>query len=76
MLLKPRKKDGALDEAGQYTVVHAHMDHLAASSAIADIAGRAKKVSINYRWKLKVVNQRLTFHSGTFICYAFLCFVL
>ncbi|KAJ8365052.1 hypothetical protein SKAU_G00138830 [Synaphobranchus kaupii] len=44
VLLKPEKKEGTLDDAGQYTVVHAHMDHLAASSTNADIAGRAKKV--------------------------------
>lgn len=47
VLLKPGK-EGTLDDAGQYTVVHAHMEHLAASSVNADIAGRAKKVSINY----------------------------
>ncbi|KAJ8376204.1 hypothetical protein SKAU_G00067840 [Synaphobranchus kaupii] len=42
VLLKPGKKEGTLDDAGQHTV--AHMDHLAASSTNADIAGRAKKV--------------------------------
>ncbi len=38
------------EDAGQYTAVYAHMDHLAASSTNADIAGRAKHVSVNYRW--------------------------
>ncbi len=49
VLLK-QGKEGTLEDAGQYTAVYAHMDHLAASSANADIAGRAKHVSVNYRW--------------------------
>ncbi len=49
VLLK-QGKEGILEDAGQYTAVYAHMDHLAASSTNADIAGRAKHVSVNYRW--------------------------
>ncbi|KAG1960228.1 PR domain-containing protein [Pimephales promelas] len=43
VLLK-QEKEGTLEDAGQYTAVFAHMDHLAASSMNADIAGRAKHV--------------------------------
>ncbi|CAM4326971.1 unnamed protein product [Leuciscus chuanchicus] len=43
VLLK-QGKEGTLEDAGQYTAVYAHMDHLAASSTNADIAGRAKHV--------------------------------
>ena len=32
------------DNHGQFTAVYCHMDHLAGSSANADIAGRARKV--------------------------------
>lgn len=44
VLLKQGKKEGTLEDAGQYTAVYTHMEHLAASSANADIAGRAKHV--------------------------------
>nr|XP_055071756.1 zinc finger protein 862-like isoform X1 [Misgurnus anguillicaudatus] len=44
VLLKQEKKEGTLEDAGQYTAVYTHMEHLAASSANADIAGRAKHV--------------------------------
>ncbi|XP_048854326.1 zinc finger protein 862-like [Brienomyrus brachyistius] len=44
VLLKQEKKEGTLEDSGQYTVVYAHMDHLAASSTNADIAGRAKHI--------------------------------
>jgi len=46
VLLK-QEKEGSLEDAGQYTTVYAHMDHLAASSMNADIAGRAKHVSVH-----------------------------
>ncbi len=36
MVLK-QGKEGALEDAGQYTTVYAHMDHLAASSMNANI---------------------------------------
>ncbi|XP_056451744.1 zinc finger protein 862-like [Gadus chalcogrammus] len=38
-LLRPGK-----DNHGQFTAVYCHMDHLAGSSANADIAGRARKI--------------------------------
>ncbi|TRY62502.1 hypothetical protein DNTS_033299 [Danionella cerebrum] len=41
VLLK-QEKEGTLEDSGQYTAVYAHMDHLAASSTNADVAGRAK----------------------------------
>uniref|UniRef100_A0A8C6SCA7 HAT C-terminal dimerisation domain-containing protein n=1 Tax=Neogobius melanostomus TaxID=47308 RepID=A0A8C6SCA7_9GOBI len=44
VLLRPGNKAETFQDAGQYTAVYTHMDHLAASSANADIAGRAKKV--------------------------------
>ncbi|XP_048852727.1 zinc finger protein 862-like isoform X1 [Brienomyrus brachyistius] len=44
VLLKQEKKEGTLEDSGQYTAVYAHMDHLAASSTNADIAGRAKHI--------------------------------
>lgn len=34
--------------------LYAHMDHLTASSNV-NIAGRAKHVSVNYRWKCSCV---------------------
>ncbi|XP_051997784.1 zinc finger protein 862-like [Xyrauchen texanus] len=37
-------RPGQNDHQGQFTTVHCHMDHLAGSSANADVAGRATKV--------------------------------
>ena len=38
-------RPGQNGQHGQFTAVYCHMDHLAGSSANADIAGRARKVS-------------------------------
>lgn len=45
-LLKPGGKDKHLQNPGQFTAVYYHMEHLTASSANADIAGRSRKVCI------------------------------
>ncbi|XP_049922954.1 uncharacterized protein LOC126404036 [Epinephelus moara] len=45
-LLKPGGggRDHQLQNPGQFTAVYYHMDHLSASSANADVAGRARKI--------------------------------
>lgn len=43
--LKPGK-GGNSKSSGQFTAVYMHMDHLAGGSVNAEMAGRAKKVSI------------------------------
>ncbi|TRZ01431.1 hypothetical protein DNTS_006590 [Danionella cerebrum] len=44
VLLKQEKKQWTLEDSGQYIAVYAHMDHLAASTTNADVAGREKHI--------------------------------